>query len=151
MNGHDAERRHEVSAVDTTAASRLLHYATGLSRHAWSSLSERLHRIDGHGWATVRLEATFGRAVDPGRIPLDRLMAAKESAKSEVAAASDLEAQATAWLTYAAAVAAAAAYHGMRLSTMPTEAWIEVFAELSALTPEPWASVFEAAMAGWME
>ncbi|MBL9120900.1 MAG: hypothetical protein JNL80_13395 [Phycisphaerae bacterium] len=150
MSVEPDDRSFEPTSVDAEAATRLLHYATGASRQAWSSLLERLHRIDGHGWATLRLEACFGPSPVPTAIPLDRLIAAKESAKLEVAAAPDLETQATAWLTYATAVAVAAAFHGIRLSTMPTEAWIEVFSELSALMPEPWAGVFESAMAGWM-
>ncbi len=145
-NGHPKE----TMALDAEAATRLLHYATGASRQAWASLLERLHRADGHGWVVVRLEACFGRGVLPKDVPLDRLMAVKESSKIEVAAAADVEAQATAWLGYATTVAVAAAFYDLRLSTMPTDAWIEVFSELSALTPEPWAGVFEAAMAGWM-
>lgn len=150
MGAERDDATQDAMAFDAEAATRLLHYATGASRQAWASLLERLHQVDGHGWVIVRLEACFGKGVAPGDVPLDRLMAVKESAKVEVASAADAEVQATAWLGYATTVAIAAAFYDLRLSTMPTDAWIEVFSELSALTPEPWAGVFEAAMAGWM-
>ena len=137
--------------ISMDVATRLLHYATGSSEQAWASVLERLRRVDGYGWATIRLESCFGRGVPPQAIPLDRLIAAKEAAKVEVTSAPDIETQATAWLAYASSVAVAAAFHGIRLSTMPTEAWIGLFAELSVLTPEPWAQVFESAMAVWLE
>jgi hypothetical protein len=132
-------------------ATRLLHYATGSSGQAWASVLERLRRVDGYGWATLRLESCFGRGVPPETIAVDRLMAVKEAAKLEVTSAADLETQATAWLAYATSVAVAAAFHNMKLSTMPKEAWIGLFSELSVLTPDPWARTFEAAMAVWLE
>lgn len=136
--------------IDQQAATRLLHYATGSSRQAWSALTSRLRHDDGHGWARVRLGSLLDAAAgDPRAVRLDRVLVLKESAKARLASADDLETQAAAWLGYATAVALAATVHGQMVSSMPAEAWVEVFAELSALMPEPWAKLFEQAIA-WM-
>ncbi|MFO0828587.1 MAG: hypothetical protein U0572_10625 [Phycisphaerales bacterium] len=133
--------------IDAETATRILHYSAGSSRHAWSALTSRLRCDDGYGWATLRLQWCFGVAVqDPAKIPIERLRSAKDETKQAITSATDADTQAAAWLCYAASVALAALHHNVRLSSMPAAAWVEVFAELTALLPEPWATVFERAI-----
>ncbi len=127
----------------------LLQSASTVSSRPWSALLGRLQVPGGMGWALLRIESYFGKGATPTSIPLDRLSAVKDSAKLEVVSATEGETQATAWLAYAISVATAAVMHDTRLTGMPKATWIDLFANLSALAPEPWATVFEDAVTWW--